>query len=236
MIVPAVRVHAKQIKLLKDRFPEGATGIFDDEAKADLAGPTIGLKTRHTKIRELTLEDVFLNRNIRQGGAAGRMDRNDRPRTQTDLLPVARQAALPGFSRGGIYHVGTSPNLEEVRRKIIAGLGIAPCPRMWCARTSSVAATGGCRPMRHRLRGPDLALRPGDPAGDCAANAERISGYGPRDDELARQRTLGFAPATLVGKYRIGFGRGGLIAQGLAKGTDIVKVPGDIVEELFSVW
>jgi hypothetical protein len=38
------------------------------------------------------------------------------------------------------------------------------------------------------VSGQDLNLRAADLAGDCAATAERISGYGPKDDELARQR------------------------------------------------
>jgi hypothetical protein len=45
-----------------------------------------------------------------------------------------------------------------------------------------------CFRRRFWFRGQDLNLRPADLAGDCAATAARISGYGPKDDELARQR------------------------------------------------
>ena len=50
-------VHANQIKQWKDQLLEGATGVFGDEAKAEPAGPTIDVKTRHAKIGELTLEN-----------------------------------------------------------------------------------------------------------------------------------------------------------------------------------
>jgi transposase-like protein len=52
-------VHANQIKQWKDQLPEGATGVFGDETKAEPAGPTVDVKTLHAKIGELTLEKIF---------------------------------------------------------------------------------------------------------------------------------------------------------------------------------
>ncbi|MBA8838973.1 transposase [Ochrobactrum sp. RH2CCR150] len=50
-------MHANQNKQWKNQLLEGATGIFDDEAQTEPAGPTVDVKTLHAKIGELTLEN-----------------------------------------------------------------------------------------------------------------------------------------------------------------------------------
>lgn len=52
-------VHADQIKPWKDQLHEEAVSVFDDEAKAELAGPTVEVKTLHAEIGELTPENDF---------------------------------------------------------------------------------------------------------------------------------------------------------------------------------
>ncbi len=94
-------VHANQIKQWKDQLLEGATGVFGDEAKAELAGPTVDVKTLHAKIGELTLENDFFSRSARQGGIAARKEMIDR----AHKLSVVRQAKLLGFSRGSVYYL-----------------------------------------------------------------------------------------------------------------------------------
>ena len=64
------------------------------------------------------------------------------------------------------------------------------------------------------LLGQDLKLGPADPAGDCAANAERISGYGACARSYLASGSEAFAPATLaehVTWYFGEFGCGGRI-------------------------
>jgi transposase len=43
-------VRADQIKQLKEQRLEGGRGVFGDEAKAELAGPSVDVKTLHAKI------------------------------------------------------------------------------------------------------------------------------------------------------------------------------------------
>ncbi len=62
-------VHPNQIKLWRDQLLEGATGVFGDAPKADLA-PVIDVKTLHAKIGELALENDFLSCAL---GKAGRL-------------------------------------------------------------------------------------------------------------------------------------------------------------------
>ena len=51
-------VHPNQIKHWRDQLLEGATGVFGEAAKAE-PEPVIDVKTLHTKIGELTLENDF---------------------------------------------------------------------------------------------------------------------------------------------------------------------------------
>lgn len=64
-------VHANQIKQWKDQLPEGATGVFADEAKAEPANPTVDVKMLHAKIGELTLENDFLSDALGKAGLLG---------------------------------------------------------------------------------------------------------------------------------------------------------------------
>jgi transposase len=64
-------VHTKQIKQWKDQLLEGATGVFGDEAEAESAGPTGGVKALHAKIGELTLENDFLSGALGKAGLLG---------------------------------------------------------------------------------------------------------------------------------------------------------------------
>ena len=61
------------------------------------------------------------------------------------------------------------------------------------------------------LRGQDLNLRPADPAGDSAANAGRISGYGALREELPRPRTRSVCGSVIVMIVERDFGCGGRI-------------------------
>ena len=67
-------VDPNQIKQWHDKLLEAVTGVFVEPIKAELE-PAIDLKTLHAKIRELTLENVFLS------GALG----------NAGLLPSARK-------------------------------------------------------------------------------------------------------------------------------------------------
>ena len=51
-------IHPSQIKQWRDQLLEGATVVFGDGPKAE---PMIEMKTLHTKIGELTLENDFLS-------------------------------------------------------------------------------------------------------------------------------------------------------------------------------
>jgi len=73
-------VHANQIKQWKDQLLEGATGVFGDETKAELTGPTVDVKMLHAKIGELTLENDFCP--VRSARRDCWAERNDRPRAQ----------------------------------------------------------------------------------------------------------------------------------------------------------
>jgi transposase len=60
-------VHPNQIKQWRDQLLEGATGVFGDASKADLA-PVIDVKTLHAKIGELALENDFLSGALGKAG------------------------------------------------------------------------------------------------------------------------------------------------------------------------
>lgn len=52
-------LHANQIKQWKDRLTEGIAGVFEDNPKDK--EPEIDVKTLHSKIGQLTLENDFLS-------------------------------------------------------------------------------------------------------------------------------------------------------------------------------
>lgn len=52
-------LHANQIKQWKDQLLEGASGVFDECRKEDIA-PVVDVNRLHAKIGELTLENDFL--------------------------------------------------------------------------------------------------------------------------------------------------------------------------------
>ena len=59
-------VHPNQIKQWRDLL-EGATGVFGDASKAELA-PVIDVKTLHAKIGELALENDLLSGALGKAG------------------------------------------------------------------------------------------------------------------------------------------------------------------------
>ena len=73
-------VHANQIKQWKDQLLEGATGVFGIEAKAEPAGSTVHVKTRHATTGELTLENDFVSGAL--GKAGWRKETIDREHKQ----------------------------------------------------------------------------------------------------------------------------------------------------------
>ena len=60
-------VHPNQIKQWRDQLLEGATGVCGEVPKAE-PEPTIGVKTLHAKIGELTLENGFLSAALGKAG------------------------------------------------------------------------------------------------------------------------------------------------------------------------
>lgn len=60
-------VHSNQIKQWRDPLFEGATGVFGETRNAE-PEPTIDVKTLHTKIGELTLENDFLSGALGKAG------------------------------------------------------------------------------------------------------------------------------------------------------------------------
>ena len=60
-------VHPNQIKQWRDQLLEAATGVFGEPAKAEVE-PDVDVKTLHAKIRELTLENVFLSAALGKAG------------------------------------------------------------------------------------------------------------------------------------------------------------------------
>ena len=59
--------EANQIKQWRDQLLEGATSVFGDVPKADLA-PVIDVKALHAKIGELALENDFLSGALGKAG------------------------------------------------------------------------------------------------------------------------------------------------------------------------
>ncbi|MPR11897.1 IS3 family transposase [Microvirga tunisiensis] len=93
-------VHPNQIAQWKAQLLDGATDVFGAE-KAGAANPPVDVKTLHAKIGELTLANGFFRARARQSrSVAERKAMIDR----CHALPLARQAAELGISRGSLYY------------------------------------------------------------------------------------------------------------------------------------
>ncbi|MBA3324101.1 MAG: IS3 family transposase [Rhodobacteraceae bacterium] len=94
-------VHPNQITQWRGQLLEGATAVFGEGAKAEVA-PAIDVKGLHAKIGELTLANDFLAGRARQGRTAGeRKTMIDR----SHELPLTGQAKVLGISRGSVYYL-----------------------------------------------------------------------------------------------------------------------------------
>ena len=62
------RSNNGEIKQWRDQLLEGAVGVFDRPGKSMKADPPIDVKTLHTKIGELTLENDFLEGALTKAG------------------------------------------------------------------------------------------------------------------------------------------------------------------------
>ena len=90
-------VHPNQIKHWRDQLLEGATGVFGEAAKAD-PEPVIDVKTLHTKIGELTLENDFCPpRSARR--VCCRAQEDDRSRSEAERQPPGDYAGEPSLTR-----------------------------------------------------------------------------------------------------------------------------------------
>jgi hypothetical protein len=77
--------------------------------------------------------------------------------------------------------------LERLRQRVLPTTKVPLNVKKPCPLGSGLLVSLYCQ-KNIWFRGQDLNLRPADLAGDCAATAERISGYGPKDAELPRQQ------------------------------------------------
>lgn len=59
-------VHPNQITQWRNQLLDGAAEIFDGEARTAAPDPAVDVKTLHTKIGELTLENNFFRRSGRR--------------------------------------------------------------------------------------------------------------------------------------------------------------------------
>jgi transposase len=82
-----------------DQFLEGATGVFGYVSKAE-PEPAIDVKTLHTKIGELALENYFLSGALGKAGVLPSAKKMIDPAVK---LSVSRQAIMLGNSRGSVY-------------------------------------------------------------------------------------------------------------------------------------
>jgi putative transposase len=88
-----------QITTWKAQLESGAADVFEAGGGAGAAQPAVDVKTLHAKIGELTLENDFLERSAQQGRVAERKAMIDRAHE----LPITKQAAALGISRGSVY-------------------------------------------------------------------------------------------------------------------------------------
>ena len=93
-------VHSTQITAWKSQLVEGAAGLFGAGSCGKSSEPEVDLKTLHAKIGELTLKNDFFIGCARQGRASERKAMIDRGHE----LPLSRQAAVLGISRGSLYY------------------------------------------------------------------------------------------------------------------------------------
>jgi len=93
-------VHPNQVTAWKAQLEGGAADVFGPGGGNGAAQPGVDVKSLHTKIGELTLENDFRG-SAHQGGFAERKAMIDR---QHDL-PITKQAEVLCISRGSVYYL-----------------------------------------------------------------------------------------------------------------------------------
>ncbi|WP_202324135.1 MULTISPECIES: IS3 family transposase [unclassified Mesorhizobium] len=102
-------VHANQITDWRKQLLEGASNVFGAAEKSE---PTVDIKALHAKIGELTLANDFLGLGARQGRLVGeRKTMIDREHE----LPIAKQAAELGISRGSVYSLPKPTSAADLK-------------------------------------------------------------------------------------------------------------------------
>ncbi|TIN74973.1 IS3 family transposase [Mesorhizobium sp.] len=102
-------VHANQITDWRKQLLEGASNVFGAAEKSE---PTVDIKALHAKIGELTLANDFLGLAARQGRLVGeRKTMIDREHE----LPIAKQAAELGISRGSVYSLPKPTSAADLK-------------------------------------------------------------------------------------------------------------------------
>ncbi|WP_415867891.1 IS3 family transposase [Burkholderia ubonensis] len=92
-------VHPNQITEWKRQLQERAADAFG-AGGAPSNEPPVDLKSLHTKIGQLTLENDFLKRRARQGGIAERKEMI----VHKHALPISQQARLVGVARSSVSY------------------------------------------------------------------------------------------------------------------------------------
>ena len=93
-------VHANQITSWRTQLLEGAAEVFGGDGKAE-APPPIDVKDTPRQDRRVDAHERFFIRRAHQGGIAERKTMIDRQHP----LPVRKQAAALGISRGSVYYL-----------------------------------------------------------------------------------------------------------------------------------
>ena len=93
-------MHPTQITAWKAQLVEGAAGLFGAGSVGKSSEPEVDLKTLHAKIGELNSGERFFIGCARQGRASERKAMIKRGHR----LPLTRQAAMLGISRGSLYY------------------------------------------------------------------------------------------------------------------------------------
>ncbi|UVK35630.1 IS3 family transposase [Mesorhizobium sp. AR10] len=102
-------VHANQITDWRKQLLDGASNVFGAAEKSE---PTVDIKALHAKIGELTLANDFLGLGARQGRLVGeRKTMIDREHE----LPIAKQAAELGISRGSVYSLPKPTSAADLK-------------------------------------------------------------------------------------------------------------------------